>query len=412
MIKKEIKIGVFVLVMLAILGWGLNYLKGRDVFFRGNLYYGIYPKVDGLTDASPVYYKGFKVGAVRDIEIEASETQRFIVSFALTKDIFLPKNSVAQIYSLDLLGSKGVQFIPGNSHEPLMPNDTLGTSIIGDLADQLSTNVLPLKDKTERLITRFDSVLANIGRLVDEDNIAHLSGSFHSLHQSLQHMEVVTQNLALYTGPNGGMGSVTQKLDSLLGRLNAQGNHIDTTMDGLSAMAQDLKNARIDQTFLELKNTLSQTTLALKSINESQGSMGLLLNDKQLYYSLQDASANLNRLLIDLRQNPKRYVNLSAVSFGSKSGNLPSTEMEGMVFQIQLFVAYAPQMPENRTLCNRLIQEDYDGKKFVYTLGNLRNYEEAQQLLLQVKPHYPNSVLIALENGQYISVKKALKKLR
>ena len=175
MIKKEIKIGIFAIVTIAILGWGINYLKGRDIFFRGNIYYGVFNKVDGLNDSSPIYYHGFKVGSVRDIVIDQSMGDRFIVTFALTKTINLPDNSIAQIYSLDLLGSKGIQFIKGNSSSFLQPYDTLSTSIMADITDQLSTSVLPLKEKTERLISRFDSVLGQVGQIVDKENVRNIN---------------------------------------------------------------------------------------------------------------------------------------------------------------------------------------------------------------------------------------------
>ena len=412
MIKKEVKIGVFVVVTLALLGWGLNYLKGRDIFFGGNIYYGVFTKVDGLNDASPIYYHGFKVGSVRDIVIDQSKGDRFIVTFALNKELKLPKNSVAQIYSLDLLGSKGVQFIQGNSPEFLMPDDTLSTSVMADITDQLSTSVLPLKEKTERLISRFDSVLAQVGTLFDKNNVQNLSHAIAAFSSSMNHVEQLTANLANYTGPDGNLNKTTQKLDSLLTKLNDQGQYIDTTMQSLSVVASDLRKAQLNETILALKSTLVQTDSMLQSINNSEGSLGLLINDKAMYHSLSEASANLNRLLMDVRHNPKRYVSFSAFDFGRKIYFDASASKDEIVFCIQLFISKTPLSIQNNPITDKYqVREFFDGRQYRYLIAQSNSYQEVLKMHDPVKATYPESQIIAMENETVIGLKKALRKI-
>lgn len=412
MIKKEIKIGVFVISTLALLGWGLNYLKGRDIFFGGNIYYGVFTKVDGLTDASPIYYHGFKVGSVRDIVIDQSMGDRFIVTFALNKELKLPKNSVAQIYSLDLLGSKGVQFIQGTSPDYLMPDDTLSTSVMADITDQLSTSVLPLKEKTERLISRFDSVLAQVGTLFDKNNVQNLSMAIENFTASMNHVEQLTANLAHYTGPEGNLNKTTQKLDSLLTKLNDQGQYIDTTMQSLSAVTSDLRKAQLNETILALKSTLQQTDSMMQSINQSKGSLGLLINDKDLYHSLAESSANLNRLLMDVRHNPKRYVSFSAFDFGRKIYFDPSAADQEIVFHIQIFASKQPTALGNNPVTEKYhVIEFFDGRQYRYLVAQSNNYQDVLKLHNQIKSTYPKAEIIAMENETVIGVKKALRKI-
>ncbi len=412
MIKKEIKIGIFAVITLAILGWGLNYLKGRDIFFRGNIYYGIFSKVDGLNDASPIYYHGFKVGAVRDIVIDQSQGDRFIVTFALTKELNLPDNSVAQIYSLDLLGSKGVQFIQGNSKGFLQPYDTLSTSIMADITDQLSTSVLPLKEKTERLISRFDSVLAQVGRLVNTENVSNINLAIENFSAAMSNVQQLTANLSAYTGADGSLMKTTRKLDSLLVILNNQGQYIDTTMESLAAVATDLRAARLQETLLALKSTLQQTDTLMHNINDSKGSLGLLVNDKTLYHSLSEASVNLNRLLMDLRQNPKRYVSFSAMDFGRKIYFDASASKDEITFYIQLKISEnTVRLESNPVIENHKVIEYYDGKQYRYLIAKTSSYQSILKVYESIRLTYPDSEIIAMENESVISVKKALRKI-
>ena len=412
MIKKEIKIGIFAIVTIAILGWGINYLKGRDIFFRVNIDYGVFNKVDGLNDSSPIYYHGFKVGSVRDIVIDQSMGDRFIVTFALTKTINLPDNSIAQIYSLDLLGSKGIQFIKGNSSSFLQPYDTLSTSIMADITDQLSTSVLPLKEKTERLISRFDSVLGQVGQIVDKENVRNINQAIADFSASMKNIQQLTYNLSYYTEPEGNLMKTTQRLDSFLAKLNNQGQYIDTTMQALSAVAVDLRNAQLSETILALKLSLQQSDTLLHAINESKGSLGMLINDKALYHSLSESSANLNRLLIDLRSNPKRYVSFSAFDFGRKVSFDPASSNQEIQFFIQLKESKSPLKMESNEITEKYqVTEFYDGKYYRYLIAQSSSYQSILKTYESIKIIYPNSEVIAMENESVMSLKKALRKI-
>jgi phospholipid/cholesterol/gamma-HCH transport system substrate-binding protein len=410
--KKEIKIGVFVLVTFILLIWGFNYLKGRDIFFRGNKYYGVFAKVDGLNDASPIYYHGFKIGTVRNIDIDQSNGDRFIVTFATNKDLLLPKNSVAQIYSLDLLGSKAIQFIKGNSKEYLKPNDTLSTSIVADLADQLSTNVLPLKDKTEKLISRFDTVLAQASFLFREANVKNINNAIESFSASMDNLQELTASLAKYAGEGGNLQQTTHKLDMLLDNLNRQGTLLDTTMSALASVSGDLKRAKLNETLLSLKATLQQTESIMHSINDSEGSLGMLINDKSIYNSLANASANLDRLLVDIRYNPKRYVSFSAFDFGKKNYYDASLTSLGLKFWVKLSDASAQGLFDNKSISDQYtITEFYDGKNYLHLIGESSNYADAIRIKEQIVQQFPNSEVIAIENHKVMPLKKALKKI-
>ncbi len=408
--KKEIKIGITVLCAMVIIIWGFNFLKGRNIIEIGNSYYGVYDRIDGLTKASPVYFRGFKIGSVRNINFHPHEPNRFLVTFDFFEDILLPADSKAQIYSLDLMGSKGVQIIAGNSEIPLQLGDTLNTSVMGDLADKVSMEVLPLKDKTERLIVKLDTVLTNIGTMFSQE-----SGRFHSsmrsLDNSLRNFESISRNLAAKMEEQGEVTLMLKRTDSIMAMLNAQRPYIDTTFSSLAGFSKQLEQAQIDKTVEQLTLTLATTQSLLDSLNNGQGSLGKLMTDEELYHSLNDVSNNLNRLLIDFRHNPKRYVSFSAINMGKKVVVTDNAYgAGGVVFEVVVKESKQPVELSKQVLNGKYrIYEDYRKSKYIYTLGQTNSFDEAQEMLDEVIEIFDESKIVALENGVPISLKKARK---
>ncbi|MBR8534911.1 MCE family protein [Carboxylicivirga sediminis] len=411
--KKEVKIGLTVFVSFIIVIWGFNFLKGHNLIEVGNSYYGVYDRIDGLTKASPVYFRGFKVGTVRDIDFHPTQPNRFLVTFTLFDEIGIPNDSKAQIYSLDLMGTKGVQFIIGHSDQMLAVGDTMNTSVVGDLADKMSMEVLPLKDKTERLIVKLDTVLTNIGQIFSEEK-SRFHSSMYNLDRSLRHFESISRNLAKKLEDDGEVTMMLQRTDSLVAMLSAQRPHIDSTFSNLAGFSQQLEDANIDATVEQLRSTLSSANDLLDSINDGKGSLGKLMSDDEFYYSLNEVSNSLNRLLIDFRHNPDRYVSFSAVNFGRKVVVTDQAYgVGGIVYEIQILESKAPIKMDSTILDGKYkIFEDYRDSKYVYNLGQTRYFDEASKILDEVKDLYDEASIVALENGVPISLKKARRKAK
>lgn len=412
--KKEIRIGLVVMVGFAILIWGVNFLKGRNIFSFGDEYYGVYSRLDGLAKASPVAMRGFKIGSVRNIEFHPTLPNKFVVTFSLDTKIHLPKDTRAQIYSLDLMGSKGVQFIPGEEEGYLTPGDTMVTSVMGDLKDQVSMEVLPLKDKAERLIVKLDSVLTNVGRVFSEDNQSNLATSIESFNRSMRNFERLSSNLASKVDDDGDVSVMVKRMDSVMMMVAAQRPYIDTTFRNLAGFTSQLEQAQLDEVLGSLRNTLQNTTTLLDNLNEGDGSLGLLLSDKELYYSLTEASASLNRLLIDVRHNPDRYVNFSAVNLGKKVYVTDGAYgIKGIFYQVELIQSPKPLNMDSVLIKDRYkVFEDYYEGDYVYSIGQARSYDEILKIHEEVKADYENSRIVAFENGKVISVKKARRKTK
>ena len=404
--KKEIKIGITVFVAFLIVIWGVNFLKGRNIVQIGEYYYGVYSRIDGLTKASPVYYRGFKIGSVRDIEFHPTQSNRFLVTFVLTDEMELPKDSRAQIYSLDLMGSKGVQFIRGESQKMLAVGDTLNTSVVGDLKDQVSNEMLPLKDKTERLIVKLDSVVSNIGKVFNEQ-----SASMVNLEKSMAHFESISRNLADKVDKDGEISVMIKRTDTIMAMLASQRPYIDTTFSNLASFSQQLESARFDESVEQLKQTLNSANAIMAKINEGEGSMGKLMNDEELYASLTDITTNLNRLIVDVRHNPKRYISFSAIDMGKRV--VVSDDMNtviGVVYQVVLKESKEPLDFHKQVLDGKYrVYEDYRSSKYYYSIGQVHTFDEAQKILDEIKGVFDEAWIEALENGLPIRLKKAKK---
>ncbi len=413
-IKKEIKIGLVTIFALLMLGWGFNFLKGLNIFKGGTNYYGVYSNVSGMNEACPIFYRGLKIGIVSDIELHPKQYDKLLVTFVIKKDLSFPINSVARIYSLDLMGTKGVEFVEGDSEEKLMPYDTIKTYLVGDLKDQLSMEVLPLKEKMEKLIVNFDSLIINVNDFFTGENKENISESIRKFNLTMSNAVDMSGNLAKSFSEGGEYNLIMKRVDSILIALNRQTPYLDTTFSNLSSFSKQLNNADLETTLQELNSSLKQTSRLFAGLNEGNGSMGMLLNDEELYYNLVDASANLNRLLMDVRHQPKKYVRFSAIGMGKSyyaDGHLGG--IKGIVFQVKLFDAKSPVRLDSTEIAGKYrIFENFDGKKFFYTVGQSRNYDSIQKILVEASGAYPQSEIIALENGRLISVDKALRKIK
>jgi phospholipid/cholesterol/gamma-HCH transport system substrate-binding protein len=412
-VKKEIKIGLLTIAALLILGWGVNFLKGHNVLKAGTTYYGVYGNVSGMNEACPIFYRGLKIGSVKNIELDPVNDDKLLVTFNITKDIEFPKNSVARIYSLDLMGTKGVEIVKGNSQEMLMQYDTIKTYVVGDLKDQIGIEMLPLKDKMEKLMVNFDSLIIDINKLFIGDNMDNLENGMKMLNRTLANTANMTGYLAKSFSDGGEYHTIMKRIDSILISLNKQTPYLDTTFTNIAEFSKGLNKVELSATLQELNNSLKQTSELLAGLNSGGGSMGMLLKDEQLYYNLVDASANLNRLLMDVRHQPKKYVRFSAIDFGKTYYSDDMAEGgEGIVFQVKLFESKTPVKLESYEVANKYrIFEDYNGRKFIYTIGQSKTYDDIKKVLEEAGSAYPNSEIIALDNGRLISVNKAIKKL-
>lgn len=316
-ISKEVTIGILVLAAITIFIWGINFLKGDSIFSTDQIFYAKYQRVDGLKKSSPITLKGFKVGQIKSIEFSESNIDDLIVAFSVSDGFKLPNNTTARIVSSDIMGTKEIQIILGNSKKTLQAGDTIRGSIEGDLKEQVSMQMLPLKNKAEKLMSSVDSVLTVIQYIFNADARDNISQSLASIKSTIDKLKNTSSNLdTLVSGQRSHMEKILANVESITSNLESNGENISNILTNFSSISDSLKQAEIASTVNNANAALAQVDEIFQQINSGKGSIGAFLKNDSLYHNMESASKHLDELLVDLKAHPKRYVQVSV--FGRK----------------------------------------------------------------------------------------------
>lgn len=316
-LTKEIKIGAIVIFAVAAFIWGVNFLKSRDIFLQEKTCFAYYKKVDGLVTSNPVYLSGIKIGYVKNVEFVSNNSSEVKVTLVFNNKINIPKNSIAKIYSADLMGSRAIQIIMGDSKELLAENDVLKSEIEADLKEEIKRQVVPLKLKAEELMSSFDSVLIAIKLVFNENTRKNLTYSFENIKISLDNIKHMTYNVdTLVTNQRNRLSQIIVNFESISHNIRNNNDKISNIISNFSTLSDTLARSNISQTINTTNKALADVASIMNKINKGEGSLGMLINNDSLYNNLQSSAKNLDLLLIDLKKNPERYVNISV--FGKK----------------------------------------------------------------------------------------------
>ncbi|NVO01600.1 MAG: MCE family protein [Bacteroidetes bacterium] len=328
-IKREVKIGIIVTVALALLFWGFNFLRGKNVFTSQREFYAIYEQIDGLTEANPVLVNGFKVGQVDKMYFLSPTNGKIVVRIAMYNEINIPKNTIAKIVSSDLLGSKAIELKLGNSTSFANSGDTLLSGIQGSLQDEVSKQILPFKKKAESLLLSMDSVMAVIQYVFNKETRDNLAKSFENIKFTLDNLKHFTYNIdTLVSTQKNRLAAIIGNVESLTRNLKDNNQKITTILNNFSAISDSLAKANISKTIKKADNALEQFSQITNKINNGTGSISLLLNNDSLYNNLKSASKELDELLLDVKLHPKRYVHFSLFGKSSKKDPYKAPDKE------------------------------------------------------------------------------------
>ena len=316
-LSRELKIGITFIVTIVAFYLGVNFLKGKDIFSSTRKIYAVYPRVNGLMRSNPVTINGLNVGKVSKISF-TNDTSRFlIVEMSLTHNLPIPKNSIAQIYSSDLLGSKAIQIILGKSKEFVKEGDTLHADSKASLEDEVTKQVLPLKTKAEALMGSFDTLISVLNQVLNEQTKNNLIKSFASLKTTINHLEHTTSMIdTVVTNQRGRMSQIIINIESITRNIKSNNQQITSAIHNVSSMTDTLAAANLSKTITSTQNALHNFEQITDKINKGKGSLGMLINNDSLYNQLEGSSRNLKLLLDDMKTHPSRYVHFSV--FGKK----------------------------------------------------------------------------------------------
>jgi len=318
--RTYIRVGILFLATIVIVFWGLNYLKGKNLFSSERSFFALYEKIGGLAKTSPVTINGFQVGQVRNIQLSELKPGQIEVEFSISfKSIKIPKGSLARIYSMDLMGTKGIELDLTTDLSLCNPNDTLSSSIEGDLRDQVNTQMLPLKLKVESLMSSMDSVLIGIQLVFNERNRTNLAESFTSVNQTLNNLESASRFLNEYVKEESKrVSSLLSSVDTLSQGLLLRTGELQNFISNMNRFSDTLINVPLIATFTSFREVLENIHQLTQKISAGEGTLGKLIINDSLYSAVLATNASLNRLIEDIRIHPGKYVRVT-LSDKSKS---------------------------------------------------------------------------------------------
>ena len=301
--NKELKIGiVFVLVFITLIV-GINYLKGINVLNKNRTFFAVYNDIAGLQVGSPIMVNGYQVGMVGNIDLLSS--QELLVTLKIDHDLAISTNSNSRIINRDLMGTKAISLILGNSTYLMNEGDTFITSVEGTLQDEVNAQILPLKNKAEELISSMDSVMIIITAVLDKDARNNLSNSFKSLEETFDLMSKSMSKVDMIIDHNNEkVSKIISNLESISLNISSHNDQIKNIINNISSISDTLLRKDI----LSIIDNFNQIS---SNINNGEGSLGLLIKDDTVYKNLENSTAQLAELIEDMKKHPSRYVNFS-----------------------------------------------------------------------------------------------------
>jgi phospholipid/cholesterol/gamma-HCH transport system substrate-binding protein len=300
--KKEIKIGIIMALSLGTMIWGINYLKGKNFFSNTRGYSVFYNDVSGLKEANGVFIKGYKVGHVGNIEFSDKTLKKLHVVLAIEKDILIPKGTHARIYSVDLMGTKAVELIYAENDLYMNQGDTLR----GEVEISVSQQIEPYKLQFYNLLNSMDSLSNAILKVFNSATIKNLHASIKSITETSESIGSSSEYIK----------TLFENIASISENLKENNRKINNIIRNLDVFSDSLSHLNLNVSINKLNISIDETNLLLSNLKKGQGTLGKLITNDSLYYSLGKSISNLDSLVTDLKKNPKRYVQFSV--FGKK----------------------------------------------------------------------------------------------
>ncbi|MGI9547998.1 MAG: MlaD family protein [Flavobacteriaceae bacterium] len=310
-LSRELKTGIVVIGGLLLFILGFSFLKATPIFDNSKEFFAVYKHVGGLQTGTQVSINGFNVGKVNDIRFKDS-SGNLLVTFSVDNSFEFSKNSLAELYDTGIIGGKGIQINPVfDGARMAQSGDTLKTNIKPGLTELVQQKLTPLQFKIEGAVSNADSLLMNFNDVFDEPTKKNLRESVAGLNKVIENFEQSTATI------NALLENKKHALDSSI-------TNINTLTGNFARISDSLSQAGLSSTIRNLQESVQSLNEVLAKLNSEEGSLGKLVNDKELYENLTLASKELELLLQDFRLNPKRYVNVSV--FGKKQKEYVPTE--------------------------------------------------------------------------------------
>lgn len=302
-IAGEIKIGITGIITVIVIIWGINYLKGRNVLRSNYTLVATFQQVDGLESSGKVMLNGFKIGTVDKIDFKSQADIPFTVFMEIDKTYSIRANSLAEIYSADLLGSKAVRIIQSTEAGFMENGDTLRSQVADDMISTLLDQFSPLLEQANEVLQTLDSAGAAITVILSDPALKTL----------INNLDQATGSISDQLSERGNLTRSFENFRLITEGLSAQNESIKNTIGNLEGLTDKLNTAELDSLLLHLGRVSGNFAEITTSLDAGKGTIGKLINEDSLYFQIGRLIADLDSLVTDLNRNPKKYVSFSLI---------------------------------------------------------------------------------------------------
>jgi len=311
-LSKEARIGILATVSLVVFFLGFSFLKGTSVFSNEKEYYCIYSDVQGLQNSAAVQVRGLNIGHVSGTKLLDGKGVR--VTITINKSVEIPAGTTASLASLDLLGTKIIRLDLGPGPNMIAAKTELPTTQEPGMLDNITDQVTPLIKSLRKTVSALDTVIAGVNVIAGPDNRQVISDAIKSVKMTADNLVSISAEI---NKENGEVSNIVHNTSKFSNALAKSSDTMQQLVSNLNNVSGQMAHSPIQKTLTELEATSAQLKEVMTKINSGQGSMGLMVNNKDLYNNLTSSLSTLDKLMTDIKAHPKRYINVSV--FGKKS---------------------------------------------------------------------------------------------
>lgn len=298
--SKEFKIGLFVVCVLTVSFFLINYLRGEDIFNREIEVSSRYADVEGLVASAPVYIKGYKAGKVSEVFYD-SEKGDFEVTCSIRKEFMIPEDSRMTIYGVDIMGGKGIRIDLGSSSEYVQDGGTLSPSSEPALLDGLASGFGPIMDKLANTLDSLSVTVTGINSLLSDENRTNISKTLAHLEETMSSVGKIADSVE---GKSDELEVFMSSLSDLSVRMVSVSEKADSVMSDVSTVTSKLNES-------DIKGVIDSFRIFLENLNDPDGTIGKLFVDNSVYDSIDELLNDIDSLVQKIEENPKKYIRIS-----------------------------------------------------------------------------------------------------
>jgi len=317
-LKTEFKIGLAFVLGFLLLYWGISFMKGEDVFSTQKKFYVIYDNTEGLLSTRPVTINGYQIGQVQGIAFHPDQSGRLVVTLQVSDEFPITQGTIAKIYSASIMGEKSISLQTQQGAPLALSGDTLVSATERDLTQEVNMQLAPIKARTEELLGTLDTVIGLASGFLDQRTSDNFKSTIESIEKTFQSVQESASEISEYLSDNkGNFDAVSENFRLLSEELAANSETISQTIQNVEAISDSLANARLTETVNNMESITARFDRLMAELETGEGVASKLIYDDEVYSNLKEATENLNRLLLDIKYNPNKYLHVSM--FGSRT---------------------------------------------------------------------------------------------